>query len=77
MFRIFSPPGNSGDVLAMIENLLQNQTDLSASKLNTVLEKLSDVAHVGIMTTQLANSIISVLSDVFAYTSFLAEATNE
>lgn len=63
--------------MAMIENLLQNQTELSPSKLNTVLEKLSDVAHVGIMTTELANNIISVLSDVFVSTSFLAEVTNE
>lgn len=61
----------------MIENLLQNQTDLSASKLNTVLQKLSDVAHVGIMTIQLANNIISVVSNLFDCTSFLAEATNE
>lgn len=61
----------------MIENLLQNQTDLNTSQLNTLLQKLSDVARVGIMTTQLANDIISVVSDLFVFTSFLAEATNK
>ncbi|KAB5571259.1 hypothetical protein PHYPO_G00222960 [Pangasianodon hypophthalmus] len=70
-------PNNSADVVEMIENLLLNQTGLSTSELNTVLQKLSDVAHVGIMTPQLANKVISVVSDLFVSTSFLAEATNE
>ncbi|XP_058252494.1 adhesion G-protein coupled receptor G4 [Hemibagrus wyckioides] len=70
-------PDNSADIVVMIENLLQNQTDLSPSELDTVLQKLSDVTNVGIMTTQLANSIINVVSDLFYSTSFLSEATNE
>ncbi|KAK3564416.1 hypothetical protein QTP86_018803 [Hemibagrus guttatus] len=70
-------PNNSADIVVMIENLLQNQTDLSPSELDTVLQKLSDVTHVGIMTTQLANSIINVVSDLFSSTSFLSEATNK
>lgn len=76
-FCIFSPPDNSADVVDMIESLLQNQTGLSTSELNTVLQKLSDVTVVGIMTTQLANGIISVLSALVDCTPFLAEATNE
>ncbi|XP_053538336.1 adhesion G-protein coupled receptor G4 [Ictalurus punctatus] len=68
---------NSADIVDMIENLLQNQTDLNTSQLNTLLQKLSDVARVCIMTTQLANDIISVVSDLFVFTSFLAEATNK
>ncbi|XP_060741651.1 adhesion G-protein coupled receptor G4 [Tachysurus vachellii] len=68
---------NSADIVVMIENLLQNQTNLSPSELDTVLQKLSDVTHVGIMTTQLANSIINVVSELFFSTSFLSEATNE
>lgn len=76
-FCISSSPDNSADIVAMIENLLQNQTNLSPSELDTVLQKLSVVSHVGIMTTQLANSIINVVSDLFFSTSFLSEATNE
>ncbi|TSS60357.1 Adhesion G-protein coupled receptor G4 [Bagarius yarrelli] len=70
-------PNNSAEIVAIIESLLQNQTDLSQSELNTVLQKLSDVTNVGIMTTQLADGVISVVSDVFVCTSFLSEATNE
>lgn len=76
-FCISSPPDNSADIVVMIENLLQNQTNLSPSELDTVLQKLSDVTNVGIMTTQLANSIINVVSDLFYSTSFLSGATNE
>ncbi|KAI4897297.1 hypothetical protein NFI96_024664, partial [Prochilodus magdalenae] len=68
---------NSEDVLGMIEDLLHNETDLSLSQLNTVLQKLSEVTEVGIMTTQLADSIISVLSNVLDSTSFLSQATNK
>ncbi|XP_072519724.1 adhesion G-protein coupled receptor G2 isoform X2 [Salminus brasiliensis] len=70
-------PNNSADVVDMIENLLRNETDLSSSQLNTVLQKLSEVTDVGIMTTQLADSIISVVSSVFDSTSSLAQATNQ
>ncbi|KAL6480239.1 hypothetical protein MHYP_G00112720 [Metynnis hypsauchen] len=70
-------PNNSADVLGMIENLLHNETDLSLSQLNTVLQKLSEVTEVGIMTTQLADSIISVVSNVLGSTSFLAQSTNK
>ncbi|KAL7863234.1 hypothetical protein SRHO_G00122180 [Serrasalmus rhombeus] len=70
-------PNNSADVLGMIENLLRNESDLSLSQLNTVLKKLSEVTEVGIMTSQLADSIISVVSNVLDSTSFLAQATNK
>ncbi|XP_037396211.1 adhesion G-protein coupled receptor G4 isoform X1 [Pygocentrus nattereri] len=70
-------PNNSADVLGMIENLLRNETDLNLSQLNTVLKKLSEVTEVGIMTSQLADSIISVVSNVLDSTSFLAQTTNK
>ncbi|XP_022539969.2 adhesion G-protein coupled receptor G4 [Astyanax mexicanus] len=70
-------PNNSAEVVDMIEDLLRNETDLSSSQLNTVLQKLSEVTNVGIMTTQLADSIISVVSNVFNSTSSLSQATNQ
>ncbi|XP_076877322.1 adhesion G protein-coupled receptor G4a isoform X3 [Brachyhypopomus gauderio] len=68
---------NSADVVDMIEDLLSNQTDLSSSQLSTVLEKLSEVTDMGAMTTQLADSVINVVSCLFDSTPFLANATNK
>ncbi|XP_026081409.1 adhesion G-protein coupled receptor G4 [Carassius auratus] len=55
---------NSADIVDMIEDLLNEQTDLNDAQLDIVLEKLSEVTEIGTLTTDLSSDITKIVSGI-------------
>ncbi|CAM4613824.1 unnamed protein product [Leuciscus chuanchicus] len=68
---------NSADIVNMIEDLLREQTDLNDAQMDIMLEKLSKVTEVGILTTDLSSSITNIVSDICYITTNPTQVTNK
>lgn len=60
----------------MIEVLLSNQSTLSYSDLLTVLNKLKDVVNISVVTKDLAQALVDLISDILESDSDLLPFTN-
>lgn len=61
----------------MIEDLLREQANLNDAQMDIVLEKLSMVTEVGILTTDLSSSITNIVSDICYITTNPTQVTNK
>ncbi|CAF92807.1 unnamed protein product [Tetraodon nigroviridis] len=68
--------GNADEVVEMIEVLLSNQSTLSYSDLLTVLNKLKDVVNISVVTKDLAQALVDLISDILESDSDLLPFTN-
>ncbi|XP_038158988.1 uncharacterized protein LOC119795200 [Cyprinodon tularosa] len=69
-------PENALNVLEMIEDLLRNQSSLMYKELVTVLNKLKVIIRVSVVTPQLGQALINVISDILETNSNLTPFTN-
>ncbi|KAK9968314.1 hypothetical protein ABG768_002645 [Culter alburnus] len=67
---------NAEDILMMIKDLIHEIKDLDENELSTVLNKLSDVIKVSVITPPLGEVIISITSDILESKSNLQPFTN-
>ena len=68
---------NSGEVVEMIGSLVSNQTDISHSEVDTVLNKLEDVVAVSPVSPALGDKIMDIISDLLNSKADLASFTNK
>lgn len=69
-------PENAVEVVEMIELLLDDHSKLSYEELETVLNKLTDVVDLSVVTPNLCQSLINIISDIFVSDSNLSPFTN-
>lgn len=62
--------------MAIIQNLLSNQSSLNYKELATVLEKLEDVVNSSVVTPDIGQSVIDVISVIMQSDSDLLPFTN-
>lgn len=62
--------------MAIIQNLLSNQSSLNYKELATVLEKLEDVVNSSVVTPDMGQSVIDVISVIMQSDSDLLPFTN-
>lgn len=67
---------NAKDILIIIEDMLHENKDLDENEVATVLQKLSDVINVSVITQQLGEVIINITSDILKSESNLVPFTN-
>ncbi|KAM7398262.1 hypothetical protein PAMA_006254 [Pampus argenteus] len=67
---------NALDVVQMIESLLHNQSTLNHQELVTVLNKLEDVVNLSVVTPNLGQALINIISDILESDSYLSPFTN-
>ncbi|KAM7374579.1 hypothetical protein PAMP_007226 [Pampus punctatissimus] len=67
---------NALDVVEMIESLLRNQSTLNHQELVTVLNKLEDVVNLSVVTPNLGQALINLISDILESDSYLVPFTN-
>ncbi|XP_075875951.1 adhesion G-protein coupled receptor G4-like [Nelusetta ayraudi] len=67
---------NGLDVVAMIQGLLSNQSSLNYNELATVLEKLGDVVNSSVVTPDMGQALIDVISVIMQSVSDLLPFTN-
>lgn len=60
----------------MIESLLRDHSTLSYQELVTVLNKLKDIISLSVVTPQLGQGLINILSDILESDSDLLPFTN-
>lgn len=60
----------------MIESLLSNQSTLSYNELLTVLTKLQDIVNLSVVTPDLGQALVNVISDILESDSNLGPFTN-
>lgn len=60
----------------MIEGLLSNHSKLSYQELDTVLNKLEDVVNISVVTPNLGQAVINIISDILESDSYLRPFTN-
>ncbi|KAF7660595.1 hypothetical protein LDENG_00278750 [Lucifuga dentata] len=72
--------GNAGEIVDMIEELvdvqLSNSAELSAAELDTVVKKLDDVMDVSIITPDLGSSVINIVADILLSKTDVAPVAN-
>lgn len=68
---------NSGEVVDMIGSLVSNDTDLSESEVNTVLDKLEDIVSISPVSPDLGENILEIISDILYSKADLASFTNK
>lgn len=61
----------------MIGSLVSNDTDLSDSELNTVLNKLEGVVTISLLSPVLGGNILEIISDILHSKADLASFTNK
>ena len=61
----------------MIGSLVSNQTDISHSEVDTVLNKLEDVVAVSPVSPALGDKIMDIISDLLNSKADLASFTNK
>ncbi|XP_017276797.3 adhesion G-protein coupled receptor G4 [Kryptolebias marmoratus] len=69
-------PDTALDVVEMIEDLLRNQSSLIYNELVTVLNKLKDIISASVVTPDLSQALINIISDILASDSNLEPFTN-
>lgn len=62
--------------MAMIQSLLSNQSNLNHKELATVLEKLEDVVNNSVVTPDMGQALIDVISVIMLSNSDLLPFTN-
>ncbi|XP_053298039.1 adhesion G-protein coupled receptor G2 [Pleuronectes platessa] len=67
---------NSLDVVEMIKDLLRDHSTISYNELVTVLNKLEDIVNVSVLTTDLGQALINIISDILESDSNLLPFTN-
>ncbi|XP_028816759.1 adhesion G-protein coupled receptor G4 [Denticeps clupeoides] len=67
---------NSQYVVDIIMTLLTNQTELSQTELNTMLDKLHDVVSISPISTELGEDMVSIVSDMLDTRVDLTALTN-
>ncbi|XP_056254325.1 adhesion G-protein coupled receptor G4 isoform X2 [Seriola aureovittata] len=67
---------NALDVVEMIEGLLSNQSTLNYHELVTVLNKLEDIVDLSVVTPNLGQALINIISDILESDSNLLPFTN-
>lgn len=67
---------NAPDVVALIQGLLSNQSSLNYKELATVLEKLEDVVNSSVVTPDMGQAVINVISVIMQSNSDLLPFTN-
>lgn len=60
----------------MIEGLLSNHSTLNYGELVTVLNKLEDVVNLSVVTPNLGQALINIISDILESDSNLLPFTN-
>lgn len=60
----------------MIEGLLSNHSTLNYQELVTVLNKLEDVVNLSVVTPNLGQALINIISDILESESNLLPFTN-
>lgn len=60
----------------MIEGLLRNQSTLNYQELVTVLNKLEDIVDLSVVTPDLGQALINIISDILESDSNLQPFTN-
>ncbi|XP_048086605.1 adhesion G-protein coupled receptor G4 isoform X2 [Alosa alosa] len=68
---------NSGEVVDLIGSLVSNQTNLSHSELDTVLNKLEDVVAISPISPNMGENIMEILSDILHCKADLVSFTNK
>ncbi|KAM4546237.1 adhesion G-protein coupled receptor G4 isoform 2-T2 [Fundulus diaphanus] len=68
--------GTGFDVVEMIEDLLRNHSNLIYKELVTVLNKLKDIIRVSVVTPDLGQALINVISNILESDSNLGPFTN-
>lgn len=74
--NITSSPENALDVVEMIEGLLRNQSALNYDELVTVLNKLEDVVNLSVVTLNMGQAVIDIISEIMRSDSDLLPFTN-
>ncbi|KAM6907206.1 adhesion G-protein coupled receptor G2 [Xenentodon cancila] len=67
---------NAQDVVEMIEDLIGNHSTLNYEELVTVLKKLQDIVRVSVVTPNLGQALINIISDILESDSDLEPFTN-
>ncbi|XP_030602137.1 adhesion G-protein coupled receptor G4-like [Archocentrus centrarchus] len=68
---------NTLDVVEMIEALLKNHSTLSYQDLATVLDKLEGIISVSVVTPDLGQALLNIISDILKSDSDLVPFTND
>lgn len=71
-----SSPENAPDVVEMIEGLLRNQSALNYDELLTVLKKLEEVVNLSVVTPNMSQAVIDIISAIMRSDSDLLPFTN-
>lgn len=74
LYRLFS--GNALDVVEMIEGLLRNHSTLNYQELVTVLNKVQDIVNLSVVTPNLGQALINIISEILESDSYLSPFTN-
>ncbi|XP_074528571.1 adhesion G-protein coupled receptor G4 [Halichoeres trimaculatus] len=69
-------PDNALDVIDMIVSLLKNLSALNFKELATVLNKLEDIVDLSVVTPNLGQALINIISDILESDSDLLPFTN-
>lgn len=72
----FFSPDNALDVIDMIVSLLKNLSTLNFKELATVLNKLEDIVDLSVVTPNLGQALINIISDILESDSDLLPFTN-
>ncbi|XP_062380304.1 adhesion G-protein coupled receptor G4 [Sardina pilchardus] len=75
--KVIVTANNSGEVVDLIGILVSNQTNLSHSELDTVLNKLDDVVAIGPVSPHMGENIMEILSDILHSEADLVSFTNK
>lgn len=67
---------NAPDVVEMIQGLLSNQSALNYEELATVLNKLEDVVNLSVVTPNMSQAVIDIISEIMRSDSDLLPFTN-
>lgn len=71
-----SSPENAPDVVEMIDGLLRNQSTLNYDELLTVLGKLEEVVNLSVVTPNMSQAVIDIISEIMRSDSDLLPFTN-
>lgn len=74
--NVMSSPENAPDVVEMIQGLLRNQSALNYEELAMVLNKLEDVVNLSVVTPNMGQAVIDIISEIMRSDSDLLPFTN-
>lgn len=70
-------PDSAQDVVDMIEVLLSNHSTLNYDELTIVLNKLQDIINVSVVTPELGQALLNIISNILKSESNLVPFTNK